>query len=216
MTDLTHLHRLAPEIDIDTAVEVFDRARVARRRRRRAAVAVLGAVAIAAAGVTGAGALRGDDETTIVVTPATTATTTVADVADTTAPPDALSYTVTMPAYTISSGENLTGTITVHNRTGTPIEITYCGGVFEGVLSNDEAPQLPFMRSCAQHATVPTGSSTYDVVVLTTYNRCEPAPAIPACTPDGPPPVLPPGIYEAIVVGPDELPPVPPVEIRVR
>lgn len=174
-----------------------------------------------------------DDEETLEVrrqrsgytaTPPTTAgegAATTTTTAEDGAPVLGVRSSLALDARTVPVGGRLTGTVTVVNERGRPIEGTTCGDYFVASLRNDEFDQGVFREACLGPFTIPEGTSTYPVSVLIEVNGCTPIgitdPGLePRCNPDGSMPAFPPGEYEFRIDDPQELvPAIDPVTITV-
>jgi hypothetical protein len=111
------------------------------------------------------------------------------------------------------------GRVVVDNETGHVIKAQGCGSLFAVALSNDEYQPEIGWRLCLQDLDIPTGISTYPVVLPASTLECTNAPAageIPVCSPPNTPPPLETGSYEAkLYQSTHVLPDPPPVRIQV-
>jgi hypothetical protein len=120
-----------------------------------------------------------------------------------------------LPSDTMTAGGSMSGTITIDNNTGTPVEV---GCRFFGVdLGNDKIKSEPVWPAvaCVSDTKIPTGRSTFPVTVPATYSGCDPnddwgANRLPRCPPGGGMPPLPPGEYRATFIQRDTHFPAPP------
>jgi hypothetical protein len=125
--------------------------------------------------------------------PATPATTS-------TVPAAPVSISIELPATTMVTGLTMYGHVVVHNRTGHPLVRTGCGSLFQVALASDTITPQVGWAMCLQRITIPTGTSSYPVQVLGTYNGCSnsgPQGDTPACLPGSKLPPLPTGAYRA-------------------
>lgn len=132
----------------------------------------------------------------------------------------ALSAALVLASRKIEAGTVTSGEITVQNRTGAPIRVGVCHDLFEVLLGNAAYRPSPGWELCLQYLTVPTGRSSYRVLVRATYEACTQAGGTasadsPPCSATGPPP-LPAGRYQAMAFAASAQLPVPkPVAVRV-
>lgn len=131
----------------------------------------------------------------------------------------ALSAVLVVASRKIEAGAVIPGEIIVQNRTGAPIRVGTCHDLFEVLLANPTYRPSPGWELCLQYLTVPTGRSSYRVLVRAAYEQCTqagpPSADSPRCTATGPPP-LPAGRYEAVAFAASPQLPVPePVAVRV-
>ncbi|MCB0972745.1 MAG: hypothetical protein KDA97_14665, partial [Acidimicrobiales bacterium] len=122
---------------------------------------------------------------------------------------------------TPAAGDPLSGTVTVENRSGAPIEGTTCGDFFAVRLRGPDAEQVVARLACAQRFVIPEGRSSYDLTGTTTHTSCttmaDPPPDALVCEPDGSIPALPDGTYEALLDqgGTALVPPPDPIEVTI-
>lgn len=105
-----------------------------------------------------------------------------------------------LPSTTITAGSSIRATVVVENDTGRVIHALRCGDYFQAVLGNAQVHQDGLWQQCAQNFEIPIGASSYPVRVSTTYLGCTngtASTADPVCLPNGRPPRLPPGEYQA-------------------
>jgi hypothetical protein len=126
-----------------------------------------------------------------------------------------------MDATAVPVGGTLTGTVTVVNNSGGPVEGTTCGGYFVGTLHNDEYQQGVARLDCLGSFTIPEGTSTYPIEVQAAVNGCTPVEVAdrdlgPVCNADGSMPPMPAGEYQLTIDDPLHLvPAIDPVTITV-
>lgn len=137
-------------------------------------------------------------------------------------PAQGTSARIELDSTTVAAGETLSGRLVVTNNTGHDVKVIGCGSIFQVALANDAYEPEITWPACAQEITVPDGESTYPMSVQARRNVCTNGPAsssTPTCEPDGSPPPLPPGDYEArLYQGSDPyvvVPDPPPVDVRV-
>jgi hypothetical protein len=107
---------------------------------------------------------------------------------------------IELPATTMVAGSTMKGHVVVHNRTGRPLHKGGCGSLFQVALASDTIKPQVAWAMCLQPITIPTGTSSYPVQVLGTYNGCSndgPHGDTPACLPGSKVPPLPAGPYRA-------------------
>ena len=124
-----------------------------------------------------------------------------------------MSISIELPATTMVAGSTMKGHVVVHNRTGRPLQRTGCGSLFQVALASDTIKPQVLWPACAQRITIPTGTSSYPVQVLGTYNGCSNSGSqgsYPACLPDGKLPPLPTGAYRATLFQSSTVAPAPP------
>jgi hypothetical protein len=123
--------------------------------------------------------------------------------------PEVATATLELDGTEVASGGTLTGTLTVVNDTGAPIEGITCGPYFVGLLGNGHFRQTVGRGWCRDVVTIPEGSSTYDIEVEAVYTACaEPGGrpgGYPTCRADGGPIGLPAGTYELRIDDPQHL-----------
>lgn len=134
-------------------------------------------------------------------------------------PAQAMSARIELASTTVAAGETLSGRLVVFNNTGRDLKVIGCGSIFQVALANDAVEPEIVWNLCAQEITVPEGESTYPVSVQARRATCTTGPApssTPTCEPDGSPPPLPPGNYEArLYQSTAVVPDPPPVDVRV-
>lgn len=116
-----------------------------------------------------------------------------------------------LSADTMEAGSTIAGTVQVYNNADEVLEAATCGPYFVVVLEGEAATQLYSRPRCSERFVVPPGTSSYPVTAKATFLTCingEGSELVPACLPDGSMPALPPGVYEARVVQPDDAIPV--------
>ncbi len=132
--------------------------------------------------------------------PAASTTTAAAPATTSTVPAAPVSISIELPATTMVAGSTMNGHVVVHNRTGRPLHKSGCGSLFQVALASDRIKPQVAWAMCLQRITIPTGTSTYPVQVLGTYNGCSnsgPQGDSPACLPGSKVPPLPAGAYRA-------------------
>jgi hypothetical protein len=109
--------------------------------------------------------------------------------------------------------------VVVRNNTGRAISAYGCGGLFAIGLVNSTYQQEVAWPLCRQHFTIPTGQSTWQAFIEASYLGCVTGPhSSRPCLPNGHPPPIPPGDYQAVVYQPPpgHIVPTPPaVMVRV-
>jgi len=149
----------------------------------------------------------------------TTTTTTTATTATPTTSSAPVSISVELPATTMVAGSTMKGHVVVRNRTGRPIVRTGCGSLFQVALASDTIKPQVAWAACAQRITIPTGTSSYPVRVLGTYNGCSNSGSqgdMPACLPGSKLPPLPTGAYRATLFQSSTVAPAPaPIPVQV-
>jgi len=137
------------------------------------------------------------------------------------APPSKVTASLQLDATTVPVGGTITGTVTVVNDSGAPIEGTTCGDYFVGSLSNEEYQQGVARALCLRDFTIPEGTSTYPISVVAAVNGCtlaevEDQSLGPRCNPDGSMPALPSGEYQLRIDDAQQLvPAIDPVTVTV-
>lgn len=128
-----------------------------------------------------------------------------------------------VPRHTVAPGATLHATVVVDNTTGSPLHGERCGSPFAVELHQPRVGQQTMWTTCAQAFTVPVGRSDYQVTIVARAGQCQPRHVqdrsgdLPECDPDGKPPALASGHYQAEVVGQEQLvSSAPPVDIDVR
>ncbi|MCB0970071.1 MAG: hypothetical protein KDA97_00935 [Acidimicrobiales bacterium] len=122
---------------------------------------------------------------------------------------------------TVAAGEGLSGTVTVENRSGAPIEGTTCGPFFAIRLWGEGIVQDIARPACLSTFQIPEGTSSHEVIGLTTHVSCsegaDPSEGVVACAPGGALPDLPAGTYEALLdqATPWLVPPPDPIEVTI-
>lgn len=112
---------------------------------------------------------------------------------------------------TMAAGSTVAGTVQVYNNADEAIDASTCGSYFVVVLEGEAATQLYSRPRCRERFVVPPGISSYPVTAKASFLTCINGAAsalVPACLADGSMPTLPPGVYEARVVTPDDAIPV--------
>ncbi len=120
---------------------------------------------------------------------------------------------VELRKHQVIAGQSITGTLVVTSKVSVPINLTKrCEPGFQVVIGNRSIRQQPaFAAVCTTHPLwINPGTNRFPLTVTTRYFECvqpggSSATSIPACGPDGPPP-LPPGRYHTILVGSGNLP----------
>jgi hypothetical protein len=115
---------------------------------------------------------------------------------------------IELPSHTMVAGTTMKGHVVVDNETGHAIKAQGCGSLFAVALSNATyTPDLAW-TTCLQELDLPTGVSTYRVVVSASRLGCT------GC--NGNLPILEPGSYEAkLYQSTHVVPDPPPVRIEV-
>jgi hypothetical protein len=142
--------------------------------------------------------------------------------------PPGLTDRIVIDARSVSSGKRISAFLIVVNRSSRTVNLNEfnhgCEPSYGVALTNDEiAPQFGFTLPClARPLSFHPGTSRLRVVVTTTYVSCLPpngSSVVPTPTCVGPkndPPGLPPGRYQAVVVGLGlALPPAKPVALTL-
>lgn len=116
-----------------------------------------------------------------------------------TPPAGSVRASITLPRTTLRAGTAMTAKVTVENDSGQPIHLVGCGSIYRVLLVGGGYRPTPSWPYCAREITIPTGESTYTVDVTASYGECSPhgGQGLPACSPDGSLPPLPPGQYAA-------------------
>lgn len=124
----------------------------------------------------------------------------------------------------VAPGQPISGTLVVTSKAPGPINLTRsCRPKFQVVIGNRAITQQPaFTEECSsQPFYIKPGTNRFPITVITTYFEClQPGGSsvisIPACGPDGAPP-LPPGIYHTTLFGSGAtpLPEPPPVDVTL-
>lgn len=112
---------------------------------------------------------------------------------------------IILPALAITAGSARVAKVIVDNNTGRVFAAYGCKRLFQIILGNDQARQVPASASCIQRFPILIGYTTYLATFTTRYSRCvkrPPAHGVPLCLSDGKPPPLPFGIYKVILVAP--------------
>jgi hypothetical protein len=133
------------------------------------------------------------------------------------AAPAPLSATLVLPTTTVKAGGEISGQVVVENRTGHDIQLGGCG-IFQVLLTNNTYQPSSFWATCFTRYTIPMGESSYPITVIAAHNWCSQSGStgtLPACLPNGPPP-LPPGDYQATTLEAGDALPIPaPVKVTV-
>lgn len=211
---------LVPRVDSPVDAGRRIKEAIARRRRRRVAIRVgmpivLSCTAIAAV----VAATRQPDRVTTTPSPP------VSLPDGSSVRPAAVTARIEMPA-TIVSGGSVEAALVIDNNTSEELTITAngCGPKWALVLTNDgHPPASAFRDDCGPALVVPVGQSRLVQSVVASERECSAEPAndssIPTCIDNRMPP-LPPGDYQAVLVGlsSDPLPGVPlpePVDVQI-
>ena len=94
----------------------------------------------------------------------------------------------------------MTGEVLVDNDTGHAVHVTGCLALFQVVLTSSTYRPAVAWAACLQQFTIPAGQTRYRVALRASYSQCSqgrPLDGLKACLPDGRPPPLPPGTYNA-------------------
>ncbi|GIU90736.1 MAG: hypothetical protein KatS3mg010_1835 [Acidimicrobiia bacterium] len=188
-----------------------------RRRHRRGRAVQLGggalALALVAIGVLAATVDGREERSGIEV--AHTTTTAAEVTADVTA-------RLELETTTVVQGGTIDGELVVQNGSGSPVTLGEdCETFWTVVLTNDAVPpSYAFPLPCSRPPSIAVGETRLAFTVPASYGACtngdDRDAHLPKCLADGSPPPLPPGEYEAVIVGSDELPfTVEPVRVRV-
>lgn len=129
--------------------------------------------------------------------------------------------TLSMPTTSIASGSSVTGVVQVQNLTGHVVRPAICGPPFTiELVSPTATPTQLGSGLCLDNLKIPTGMSTYPVIVRADYISCSPPNSPPPNCVAGQPPPLPPGLYDATLLGAPnltiDLPDSTPVEVTNR
>jgi hypothetical protein len=122
------------------------------------------------------------------------------------APNPTLTDRIELATSRIRSGRSLDGALIVVNHSTRSINLTHpCRPEFTVALTNSRyMPLVAFTTGCSDQAfMVKPGTNRLPLHVTTTYLACGQTPSSstkPRCTSSGPPP-LPPGIYDAVLIG---------------
>jgi hypothetical protein len=132
-----------------------------------------------------------------------------------------LSARLVVPKTHVVAGQVISGQVVVHNNTEAAVRFVGCGIPFQVLLVSANYHPMPGWPACGGLVTIPIGQSSYEVQIRTTYDQCVAPPGssppdMPRCQPDGRPPPLPPGRYQATTFAANDAVPVPPpVTVRV-
>jgi hypothetical protein len=134
-------------------------------------------------------------------------------------PASGLSARMVLSSRTVTAGGQLTGRVTVDNRTGHILRIHGCGDLVDVTLSSRHYHPALTAPSCAGLLAVPPGRTAYPVRVLASYLSCRAGHAgggLPRCGPRHRAPPLPPGTYQASLYAVNGFVPAPePIPVRV-
>lgn len=136
-------------------------------------------------------------------------------------PAPGVSASLELDATTVAVGGTITGTVTVVNDSGAPIDGSSCGDYFVATIRNDQYDQGVARLACLSPITIPEGTSTYPVSVTAAVTSCTPVEIEGTgvglrCNPDGSMPAFPSGEYQLRIDDPMHLvPAIDPVTITV-
>jgi hypothetical protein len=83
-----------------------------------------------------------------------------------------LAARLVLPTTRIKVGQSIPAQIVVINNRGAAINVIGCNGIFQVLLVSASYHPNPAWGLCAEPITIPTGTSTYPVVIFAGYNVC--------------------------------------------